>query len=617
MQFTPDFLSRLTSKADITDIVARYIPIEKKGKNFIALCPFHQDTNPSMSISPDKQIFKCFVCGTGGSAIQFIQQYEKIPFPAAVKKLAEYIGFEDPQLKEEPLSESQKALLPFYACLNDTVAFYQFVLASNEGEQARQYLIQRGLNEETIQLFKMGYAGDQGKTLIPYLMKKGHARSTIEKLGLHAGQDGTTDRFFGRIMFPVTNPNGQVIGFSGRILVEKEGQAKYVNSADSPVFNKSQILYNYANVKLVAKKFNHIYVLEGFMDVIALHQAGFPQSVALMGTSFTSFHTTLLKRLGVECRIALDPDQAGMKAMLKMIGPLQEASIPFRFVYDPKQDKDTDEIMLEEGIEGLQTYLNTLVNTMDFIFLYYEQSLSLESTESKVAFIKDVLPYLVHAPELEQMDYLKRLADKTGYPTKTLQMQLAKLKPPSSHEDVYLKLRPEKAVITRLKRAEKAMLFNMLINPEAVNFYKTTIQSFTDQLYRHLAEFLVARTQDTSPELSELIATISASNHEQALTLIQILTDVSEDPSQPRGSEHSFQEWYKTMQDEKKKMRHQKQIEAGRIGKTPQEQAKLIQQFSQTHQEELNDGQKQTQSNSQGERNDENKETIQKDETLK
>jgi DNA primase len=605
MQYTPDFLARLTAKADITNIVARYIPIEKKGKNFIALCPFHQDTNPSMSISPDKQIFKCFVCGTGGSAIQFIQQYEKIPFPSAVRKLAEYVGFDDPLLKEEPLSDAQKASLPFYACLADTVEFYQFILASNEGEQARQYLVGRGLKEETLQSFKIGYAGDQGKTLIPYLMKKGHARSTIEKLGMNAGQDGLLDRFVGRIMFPITNANGQVIGFSGRILQEKEGQAKYVNSADSLVFNKSQLLYNYASVKLAAKKFNHVYILEGFMDVIALHQAGFPQSVALMGTSFTSFHTTLLKRLGVECRIALDPDAAGMKAMLKMIAPLQEASVPFRFVYDPTQTKDTDEIILDEGIEGLQAYLNRLVNKMDFTFLYYEQSLNLSSTESKVAFIHDVLPYLIHAPELEQLDYLKRLADKTGYPTKTLQAQLAKLKPKPSHEDVYLKLRPEKLVITRLKRAEKAMLFNMLINPEAVQFYKEHIQSFTDQLYRHLAEFLVASTQEASPQLSDLIATISASNHEQALKLIQTLTDVSEDPSQPKGSAHSFQEWLKTMHEEKKKMRTQKQIEAGRIGKSPQEQAKLIQQFSPTHQEEIHDGQNQNQPTPRGEENNE------------
>lgn len=614
MQFTPDFLTRLVAKADIADIVARYIPIEKKGKNFVALCPFHQDTNPSMSISPDKQIFKCFVCGTGGSAIQFIQHYEKIPFPAAVRKLAEYAGFEDPQLQEEELSESQKAVLPYYACLKDTVEFYQFVLASNEGEQARQYLIQRGLSDETIQTFKIGFAGDQGKTLIPYLLKKGHARSTIEKLGMQAGPDGLSDRFIGRIMFPVTNANGQVIGFSGRILVEKEGQAKYVNSADSIVFNKSRLLYNYANVKLAAKKFNHIYVLEGFMDVIALHQAGFPQSVALMGTSFTNFHTTLLKRLGVECRIALDPDEAGMKAMLKMIHPLQEAALSFRFVYDPNQTKDTDEIILEDGKDALETYLNCLINKMDFTFTYYEKSLSMDSTESKVAFIQDVLPYLVNAPELEQIDYLKRLADKTGYPTKTLQAQLAKLKPRANHDDVFQKLRPEKEVITRLKRAEKAMLFNMLMNPEAVNFYKTNIQTFTDQVYRHLAEFLIAHTRDQSPELNELILAISASNHDQALTLIQTLTDVSEDTSQPRGSEQSFQEWLKTMQEEKKKMRNQKQIEAGRIGKSPQEQAKLIQQFSQTHQEERNDGQNQNQSDNRGEENHEKDEGIPQDE---
>ncbi|GEM_PF-145595 len=605
MQFTQDFLQRLIDKADIIDIVGRYIPIQRKGKSYVAICPFHQDTNPSLSISTDKQIFKCFVCGTGGSAIHFIQQYEKVPFPQAVKKLADYVGMEDPQLQEEVLTETQKNQQPYFACLKDVVSYYQFILASDEGLSARQYLIQRGLTEETIQTFQIGYAGDQGKTLIPYLLKKGHTRTTIEALGFHAGQDGLFDRFTGRIMFPITNPNGQMIGFSGRLLAEKEGQAKYSNSSDSPIFNKSSLLYNYANIKLAAKRSQHVYVLEGFMDVIALHQAGIPQAVALMGTSFTGFHATMLKRLGVECRIALDPDEAGMKAMLKIIPLLQENAIPFRFIYDPQQDKDTDEIVLEQGREGLENYLNKLVNKMDFTFAYYERYLSLDSTESKVIFIQNVLPYLVHAPELERFDYLKRLADKTGYPVKTLETQLQKLQPKHNQEDVFQKLRPEKEVITRLKRAEKAMLFNMLINPEAVEFYQTNIKAFTDQLYRHIAEFMLALGPKKPQELQHLILAISNSSHEQAPLLIQTLTDLSEDSTQPKGTEASFREWLETMTQEKKRMRTQKQIEAGMIGKSPVEQAKLIQQLRTIQKEESPHGQTQTKSQSTGGRSNE------------
>ena len=586
MQFTQDFLNRLIAKSDIVDIVSRYVTVIKKGKSYTALCPFHQDTNPSLSISSDKQIFKCFVCGTGGSAIHFIQEFEKIPFPHAVKKLAEYVGFEDPLLVTDVVSESERQLIPLYKCLEDTILYYQFALASEQGYAARAYLVKRGLNDDTIQFFRLGFAPDDGKTLIPYLIKKGHTRTVIESLGLQSSSNPDVDRLFGRIIFPITNPNGQVIGFSGRLLVDKDGQAKYVNSSESPLFNKSQLLFNYSNVKLVAKKAQSIYVLEGFMDVIALHQADIPNAVALMGTAFTSYHLQLLKRLNVECRIALDPDEAGLKAMLKMIPNLNKAAIPFRFVYDPSQDKDTDEIMLEEGKEGLLRYLNQLVTKMDFTLQYYQQHLRLESTESKIQFINAMLPYLYDVPDLEQSDYIKRLADITGFPTKRLELELQKKKPSqSSEQTLYPKLRPEKSVISKLKRAEKAMLFNMLINPEAVEFYKTNIPAFTDKLYRDIASFLIPLVHESPPALTDLIHAISASSHEHAMQLIDELTSVSEDPTQPKGNDISFKEWLHTMELEKKRLRQEKQIEVGRIGKSPGDQARLIQQFKKTQEE--------------------------------
>lgn len=592
MQFTQDFLNRLIAKADIVDITSRYITVTKKGKNYTALCPFHQDTNPSLSISPDKQIFKCFVCGTGGSSIHFIQEFEKIPFPQAVKKLAELIGFDDPMLQEGFDQPEQQEHHLLFECLKDTLAYYQFALASEQGLPARTYFTKRGLNEATISHFKLGYAPEDGKTLIPYLIKKGHTRTTIETLGLNASNAPDYDRLAGRLIFPVMNPNGQVIGFSGRILHEKDGQAKYVNSTESPLFNKSRLLYNYSNVKLAAKKANCLYVLEGFMDVIALHQAEIPHAVAIMGTAFTPYHLQLLKRLNVECRVALDPDEAGMKAMLKMIPLLNKAQLPFRFVYDSKQTKDTDEIMLEEGREGLMMYLNQLVNKMDFTFQYYQRHLKLESTESKIAFIDQILPYLVDTQDLERADYLKRLADITGFPSRRLEEALKKITPQQNEAAaLYPKLRPEKTILSKLKRAEKAMLFNMLINPEAVTFYKTNIPAFTDKLYRDIASFLIDLTGSSPPPLTELIHAISASDHEHAMQLIETLTSISEDPALPKGNQTSFEEWLATMEQEKKRLREERQIEVGRIGKSPGEQARLIQQFKKNHQEDINDGQ--------------------------
>jgi len=323
MNFDRQLIDDLLKKADITNIVSRYIPVTKKGRNFVALCPFHDDKNPSLSISPDKQIFKCFVCGTGGSAITFVQNYEKISFPQAVKKVADWVGYSDPRLmvNDQAIQRDEK-LEPFFKCLEDLLEYYHFGLASEEGKLARDYLLQRGLDQPVLETFKIGYALKDGSTTIQYLIKRGHLRNVIESLGITASSNQQVDRLSGRIIFPIHNRDGRVVGFSGRLLEKIDGQAKYVNSADSPIFTKGQILYNYHQVKLSSKRSGFVYLLEGFMDVIALHRANIPQAIALMGTAVTNQHIKLLQSLGVEIRICLDQDQAGQVAMMKMIQPL-------------------------------------------------------------------------------------------------------------------------------------------------------------------------------------------------------------------------------------------------------------------------------------------------------
>lgn len=578
MIFDRLLLDDLLKKADISSIISRYIPLSKKGKNFVALCPFHDDKNPSLSISPEKQIFKCFVCGTGGSAIQFVQNYEKISFPQAVKKVAEWSGFDDPRLKHnDQVIQRDEKLEPYYLCLQDLLSYYHFGLASDEGAIARQYLTQRGLDSATIDYFKIGYALQDGLTTIQYLTKRGHHRSIIESLGLTTSSQLQSDRLAGRVIFPIHNKDGRVIGFSGRILNEDSQQAKYVNSSDSPIFNKGQNLYNYHQIKLVSKRVGFVYLMEGFMDVIALHRANIPQAIALMGTAITSTHIKLLQQLGVEIRVSLDQDAAGQAAMMKLMVPLTKANVAFKYVISEKETRDVDEILLTEGIEGLKRFLDGLVSKMDFSFHFYQHVMPLSTTEERVGFIDKILPLIATMPDLEQIDYLKRLGQLTQFAVKDLQKSLTLIQ--KKEENYFQTYRPETLVLNRLKRAEKAILFNMFINPLAIELFQKEVKFFHDDIFRQIAIYLLEVYQNDPPDHQTLINHISLTQPKDQHQIINTIASLMTEKNLPKADKEQLLDYLNTLKEEREKLIQEHHIQASIAGKPDLEQARIIKEF--------------------------------------
>jgi DNA primase len=592
MNFDRQLIDDLLKKTDITNIVSRYIPVTKKGRNFVALCPFHDDKNPSLSISPDKQIFKCFVCGTGGSAITFVQNFEKITFPLAVKKVADWVGFTDPRLKVNDQSiQRDEKLEPFFKCLEDLLEYYHFGLASEEGKSARDYLFKRGLDIPILETFKIGYALKDGVTTIQYLIKRGHLRNVIESLGITASSNQQVDRLAGRIIFPIHNRDGRVVGFSGRLLDTIEGQAKYVNSTDSPIFTKGQILYNYHQVKLASKRAGYVYLMEGFMDVIALHRANIPQAIALMGTAVTSQHIKLLQSLGVEIRICLDQDEAGQTAMMKMIQPLSKANVAFRFVIADQETRDADEILLTEGEKGLTQYLNHLVPKMDFSFHFYQKVLPLTSTEQRVSFINRMLPLIANTPALEQTDYLKRLGQITNFALKDLQSSLQSIQ--TSDENYFDTYRPEAKVLTRLKRAEKAILFNMFQSQDAIAIYQADVKFFHDDIYRQIANYFMEIYQSDPPDHQSLINHISLTGGKDQQKIINTIAELMSEKNLPRADKQQLLDYLKTLNEERDKLVKTHQMKVSIAGKSEPEQARIIKELHKQAKPELNQGENQ------------------------
>ena len=272
----------IVRQANIVDVISSYINVERQGRNHRALCPFHDDKNPSLMISDDKQIFKCFVCGEGGNALTFVQKYEKLSYRQAAVKLANLIGYRDERLENlQKKSPLQIELSPYFEAMKDLASYYQYGLLTEEGKQAYDYLKNRGLSDEMMNKYGLGYALNTPGASHEYLVKKGHLVRVLEDLDLFVGSDKTTDRLHGRVIFPITDINGQTIGFSGRILSGDKTQAKYLNSSESKIFHKGTILFNLANAAKVAKRDGYVYLVEGFMDVFALDHIGINSAVAL------------------------------------------------------------------------------------------------------------------------------------------------------------------------------------------------------------------------------------------------------------------------------------------------------------------------------------------------
>lgn len=495
MYYSEELVEEVRMKNDIVDVVSGYVKLQKKGNSYWGLCPFHNEKSPSFSVSGDRQMYHCFGCGEGGNVYTFLMKYENYSFPEAVKALADRAGVELPKTEYSQEMKNRETKRARLLEINKEAAkYFYYQLRSPHGSIGRQYLNRRDLTEETMHRFGLGYADKNGELLIEYLRKKGFEDELIKEAGLAGFSEkrGLFSQFWNRVMFPIQDINHRVIGFGGRVM--GEGEPKYLNSPETPVFDKRRNLYG-LNFARTARSGNMI-LCEGYMDVIAMHQAGFTQAVASLGTAFTPEQAGLLSRYTENVYLAYDSDKAGTKAALRAVGILREAGLTAR-VINMNPYKDPDEFMKNLGKEAFEERIRQAENSFFFWLRVLEENFDMKDPESKTKFHREIAGKLCEfEDDVERENYLQAVADKyhigyenlrklvMGYAART---GLARpIERPKS--GISKKKDPEE----NARRSQRLLITWIAGQPELYDKIRQyiTAEDFTEDLYKKVAERL-------------------------------------------------------------------------------------------------------------------------------
>ena len=586
MAFDTELKLRLLRQADIVKIISSYISLTKKGKNYWGICPFHDDNHASLSVSPEKRLYKCFSCGHGGDVIHFVQSYEHISYFEALKKVAEMSDFHDPALEKngpsKPKDERRDAIL---SCLADLTLYYSYSLNTKEGQEGLDYFTSRNLDSKLRTQFKLGYANKDGKATIEFLKRKGYSLKTIEDTGITTISSAEPyDKNQGRVIFPISDYEGNVIGFSARRLNNDQNVSKYINSPETYVFHKSNILYNYHIAKDACKQTNYLYICEGFMDVFALARIGINSSVALMGTALTEEHISMLKRLGVELRLCLDGDLAGQSAMMKAVKQFQNHGIEIRIVDNQGTSDDPDEILNKSGEEALRNYLNNLQNSIDFALNYYLRSNPLKTSEEKRRLILEFIPILSRMKSVLEFDsYVRKLSKVTGYEADSIKSVFKSYKETPTNENISMDsfknaFPTGNKELRKLYNTEHELLYQMTKNDNAVSFYEHNVKGFYHETYRNIANFIIdyaSKHKNVDP--IGLVATLQDSDLENKDELLDTLTRISFENTHPdKCNEALLNDLLRTINIEKEKIFENDTLTQSLEGKDDLEKARIL-----------------------------------------
>ena len=413
MRYSDDIIEEVRMKNDIVDVISQYVKLTRRGSTYFGLCPFHNEKTPSFSVTPSKQMYYCFGCGAGGNVYNFVMEYENYSFGEALSHLADRAGVELPKIeysREAREKAEQRATLLEINKLAAQYFYYQ--LRRESGKTAYGYLLGRGLSEETIRKFGLGYSDKYSDDLYKYLKGKGYSDELLRESGLFNVDErrGMYDKFWNRVIFPIMDVNNRVIGFGGRVM--GEGKPKYLNSPETKIFDKSRNLYG-LNVARTTRK-NYLILCEGYMDVIAMHQAGFTNAVASLGTALTSGHASLVKRYTREVLLLYDSDGAGIRAALRAIPILREAGVTSRVV-SLKPWKDPDEFIKNEGAEAFEERLNQATDSFMFRVHIAEQDFAMDAPQGQNQFFERCAQMLLElSDELERNLYIEAIVKEYG-----------------------------------------------------------------------------------------------------------------------------------------------------------------------------------------------------------
>lgn len=475
-------IKRIRESANIIDVVSSYISLESKGKNFFGLCPFHDDHSPSMSVSPEKQIYTCFVCGSTGNVFTFVQNYENVEFPEAVKIVAGKIGY---NLKYE--TKTIKKDYQLYEMMALANKYYINNLNSSQGAAARAYLKSRNLPDEIINEFSIGVAlGDNNLSQV--LLSKGYQEKQIVGLGLAGNNDGLYDIFRNRITFPINNEKGEVVAFSARIF-NNEDSSKYINSRENQIFKKGHVLFNYDKARGEAQKTKSVIVVEGQMDAIRIYAAGIKNVVATMGTALTGEQIGLLKKLKVKIILMMDNDEAGEKSTLANGEALVSSGLKPE-VIRITGEKDPDDYLVKKGVPAFLDFLKNPMSFFDFKLLLLKKNKDLNQTEDLANYVNNIISELnKSSDDILREVTINNLSKEFGLDKGLLLSKLETKEPIKEVKMVHVKPKPK---LNKYKRICEALLYMMMSDIKYIRHYERQLGYIPDREYGQIANDILA-----------------------------------------------------------------------------------------------------------------------------
>lgn len=519
-------INEIRNSVNIVDVISSYIPLTPKGKNYFGVCPFHDDTNPSMSVSPSRQIYKCFSCGATGTVFKFIMDYENISFMEAVKKVADLGGI-TVNIGKIQKKETHTELNQIYDL---SLKFYINNLNTAQGKEAREYLKNRNINEETIKEFQIGLALKKDH-LSKILIKKFKPEDVL-KSGLVGKNDyGYYDLFYERIMFPLYDLNGNPVAYSGRIY-NRQDNSKYFNTVETEIFKKGELLYNYHRAKDDARRKNQVLIMEGFMDVIRAYTVGIKNVVATMGTAVTDVQAHLIKRMAKEIILCFDGDEAGAKATMSCSNELLKIGVTPK-VIRLEDNLDPDEYIQKYGKEAFQRKIDNPMNIMDFKLSYLKIGKDLTSSVDEAKYVSELIDELNKIDD----DILKDLTIKKITTEMNIDEDLIR----RHLENKEVKKTPLKKIevptsTSKYEKAESGLIYYMLKSPEVITMYNNKVTYIPGREYRMLAREISTFYKnfgfineadfidyiECDPELMETINKVNKNNTKETYTLEEI-----------------------------------------------------------------------------------------------
>ena len=525
MRYSDDLIEEIRMRNDIVDVISGYVKLQRKGSSYFGLCPFHNEKSPSFSVSPSKQMYYCFGCGAGGNVFTFLMEYENYSFMEALRVLADRAGIQLPQQEYSQEAKEQADLKATLLEVNKLAAkYYYYQLRRENGAQGMAYLKGRELSEETINRFGLGYSDKFSNDLYCYLKSKNYSDEILRQSGLFNVDErrGMYDKFWNRVIFPIMDVNNRVIGFGGRVM--GDAKPKYLNSPETKIFDKSRNLYG-LNIARTSRKKNLI-ICEGYMDVISMHQAGFNNAVASLGTALTSQQASLLKRYTDEVLIIYDSDEAGVKAALRAIPMLKTAGLATK-VINLKPYKDPDEFIKNMGKEAFQERLDQGMNSFMYELHALEQQYDMKDPQGKTDFFKETARKMLRfEDEIERNNYIQAVADSYRIEPENLRKMVNRMamqgvgiqepmKPKSGQN------RPREKQ-DGYEMSQKLMLTWLTSYPEIFGQVSQYISpdDFTNPLYHTVAEMLYRQYSDGELNPARLLNNFTDSDEQKEVAAV-------------------------------------------------------------------------------------------------